>query len=257
MTKELRVSVDAPALAHGLGLFETLLVVRGRAVQVEEHLQRMLASARALSFPLPDEDAFRLAVTKAAKEVASLEEAALRCMFLAMSDTAWRLTASAAPIPATTLLRRRRGRAITLAHGRALPEHKLTSYAASTIGLRQAIAQGAEEGLFLDSRGRVLEGTATNVFAIDDATLLTAPVHAGILPGVVRAWVLAHAARAGLTVVERAPSMEELRRGGFFTSSLTTLAPIRRIDGIACAAPGTTFTKLRRDYQRSAVLFAG
>ncbi len=248
MTKELRLSADAPALAHGLGLFETMLVVRGRAVQVEEHLQRMLASARALSFPPPDENAFRRAVMNAAREVASLEEAALRCMFLAMSDTTWRLIATASPVPEATMRRRRRGRAITLTHSRALPEHKLTSYATSTIGLREAIAKDADEGLFLDNCGRVLEGTATNIFAIDGTTLLTAPLRAGILPGVVRAWVIANASRVGLTLIERTPSIEELRRSSFFTSSLTLLAPIRRIDGIACTTPGPAFAKLRRMY---------
>jgi branched-chain amino acid aminotransferase len=250
MTKNLRLSPDAPALAHGLGLFETLRVVRGRVVQTEEHLQRMLASAKALSFPLPDENAFRRAVGRAAQTVAALDEAALRCLYVATSNTTWRLIATAAPIPMTTLLRRRRGRAITLSTARSLPEHKLTSYAVSTIGLREAIAKGGDEGLFLDARGRVLEGTATNVFAIDGTTLLTAPVRDGILPGVVRAWVLANAERAGFDVVERAPSIEELRAGSFFTSSLTMLAPIRTIDGLACRAPSSAFATMRRMYQR-------
>jgi len=244
VTATLRISAGAPALAHGLGLFETLRVVRGRAVQTEEHLRRMRSSAEALSFPLPDEDAFRRAVAKAAMEVAALEEAALRCMFIATSDTTWRLVATAAPIPETTLQRRRRGRAITLRTARALPEHKLTSYAVCTLGLREAVARGADEGLFLDAQGRVLEGTATNVFAIAGTTLITAPLRDGILPGIVRAWVIANAPRAGLDVIERAPSIEELRGGSFFTSSLTTLAPIRRIDGVACGAPSRAFAEL-------------
>jgi branched-chain amino acid aminotransferase len=248
MTATLRLSLDAPALGHGLGLFETLRVVRGRAVQTEEHLRRMLASAQALSFPPPDEDAFRRAVAKAAKEVAALGEAALRCLFIATTDTSWRLVATAAPIPETTLRRRRLGRAITLATARSLPEHKLTSYAVCTLGLREAVAKGADEGLFIDAQGGVLEGTATNVFAVNGTTLITAPVRDGILPGIVRAWVMANAARAGLDVIERAPSIEELRGGGFFTSSLTTLAAIRRIDGVACGAPSRAFAGLRRMY---------
>jgi branched-subunit amino acid aminotransferase/4-amino-4-deoxychorismate lyase len=154
------------------------------------------------------------------------------------------------PLSPITLRRRRRGRAITLAHTRALPEHKLTAYAASTIGLREAVAKNADEGLFLDRNGHVLEGTATNVFAIGERTLITAPLGAGILPGVVRAWVIANAAQAGLKVIERAPSVDELRDGSFFTSSLTTLAPIRRIDGIACAVPPRLFAELRRLYLR-------
>ncbi|HKR65602.1 MAG TPA: aminotransferase class IV [Thermoanaerobaculia bacterium] len=226
-----------------LGLFETMRVVHGRVVELEEHLERMLASSRALSFPLPDAIAFRKAAERAAKRVATLKEAALRCMWVAERGTVWTLTATSSPISETTLRRRRRGRAITLAHSRALPEHKLTSYAPSIIGLREAIAKNADEGLFLDRDGRVLEGTATNVFAVDADRLITAPDN--ILPGIVRAWLLANA-----EVVLRAPTIEELRAGSFFTSSLTTLAPIRFIDGRACRAPGRIFTELRRRYLR-------
>lgn len=231
-----------------LGLFETMRVVRGRVVEMEEHLERMLASARALSFPLPDAEAFRRAVAKAARQSAQLGEAALRCVYAAPHGDDWRLSATTSTLSPITLRRRRLGRAITLSHTRALPAHKLTAYAASTIGLRQAVAKNADEGLFLDDAGRALEGTATNVFAIHDQMLITAPVSAGILPGVVRAWVIANAPRAGLELIERAPSMDELRAGSFFTSSLTTLAPIRRIDGIACAALPRAFAELRRRY---------
>jgi branched-subunit amino acid aminotransferase/4-amino-4-deoxychorismate lyase len=244
----IRISPDAPALAHGLGLFETMRVVRGRVVEAEEHLQRMLASARALAFPAPDADAFRRAVARAAKSVVRLDEGGVRCLYVDAGEGMWRLLATAHAIPETTLRRRKRGRAITLAHARALPAHKLTSYAASAIGLREALARNADEGLFIDRKGRVLEGTATNIFAIDGDTLLTAPVRDGILPGVVRAWVIANAARVGLTINERAPTIDELHAGSFFTSSLTTLAAIRAIDSRACRAPSRAFAALRRLY---------
>jgi branched-chain amino acid aminotransferase len=116
----------------------------------------------------------------------------------------------------------------------------MTSYAACVLGLRAALAAGADEGLFVDGRGRVLEGTNTNVFAVSGDTLVTARV--GILPGIVRGWVIEHAAR----VIFRAPTVEELREGSFLTSSLTTLAPIVSVDGLRCRKPGAMFTKLRR-----------
>jgi branched-subunit amino acid aminotransferase/4-amino-4-deoxychorismate lyase len=224
-------AADSPAVAHGMGLFETMLVVGGQVFDVDAHFRRMAASAEALGFPVPEERTFRDAV-------------ALRCVYV--QDTArWQLVATTAPIPATTLRRRKGARVITLDREltRALPRHKLTSYAPSMIGLHQAIAAGADEGLFVDRRGRVLEGTTTNVFAIDGSTLITA--RTGILPGIVRAWVLENAPRAGLGIVHRAPTVEELRNGSFLTSSLTILAPITHLDGIRCLSPGPVFAKLR------------
>jgi branched-subunit amino acid aminotransferase/4-amino-4-deoxychorismate lyase len=224
-----------------MGLFETMLVVRGVVVQRDEHFARLAASAEALGFPLPDARAFRAVVARAAKNAA--EEAALRCLYVQDVDR-WRLIATVGPIPAVTLRRRNGARAITLdrSFSRSLPEHKLTSYAASTIGLQRAIEAGANEALFVDRDGRVLEGTATNAFALNGSTLITAAL--GILPGIVRASVLEHARDLGLEVIERAPTVDELRAGGFLTSSLTLLAPLVEIDGRACRAPGPAFTTM-------------
>ncbi|HEX6642003.1 MAG TPA: aminotransferase class IV, partial [Thermoanaerobaculia bacterium] len=100
----------------------------------------------------------------------------------------------------------------------------------------------ANEALFVDRDGRVLEGTATNAFALNGSTLITAA--RGILPGIVRASVLEHAGVLGLDVIERAPTVDELCDGGFLTSSLTLLAPLVEIDGRACRALGRAFAEL-------------
>ncbi|MFL6248136.1 MAG: aminotransferase class IV [Thermoanaerobaculia bacterium] len=234
-------SADSPAVAHGIGLFETILVVGGQAFDLPEHFRRMASSAAALGFPVPGERAFRSAVARAIRGAS--DECALRCVY-AEDTTRWRLVASTFPIPATTIRRRKGARVITLDRSlvRSLPEHKLTSYAVSMVGLRQAVDAGADEGLFVDRRGRVLEGTTTNVFAVDGDTLITA--RDGILPGTVRARVIEHASR----VVYRPPTVDELRNGSFLTSSLTGLAPITTVDGLRCAPPGPVFARLREAF---------
>ena len=215
------------------GLFETMLAVHGRVVQREEHFARLARSARELALPEPDQEEFRAAVADA---VRSEEEMAVRCIY----ENA-RFTATAGPIPAVTLRRRGGAHVVTLGRGvvRDRPSHKLTSYITS----RPEIPEGADEGLFVDERGHILEGTTTNVFAVVGETLITAGD--AILPGIVRAWVIAHAAN----VTERPPTSAELHAGSFLTSSLTPIAPIVTLDGIACGPPGTTFLELRRMYE--------
>ena len=214
------------------GLFETMLAIDGKVVQLDEHFARLANSARMLGLPAADERAFRAAVA-----VQSDEELSVRCVY---ADG--HFSATAGPIPSITLRRRDGAHVVTLDRAiiREQPEHKLTSYSAS----RPAIPDGADEALFVDREGRILEGTTTNVFAIAGETLITAAD--AILPGIVRAWVIANAAR----IVERAPTSEELRAGSFLTSSLTLLAPIVTLDGVACEPPGRTFTELREKYVR-------
>ena len=242
--------IESAAVAHGVGLFETMLVRRRRALQVDEHYARMSASCEALRFPLPEPEAFRAEVDRACAS-AGENEAALRCVWLAGGSVdhvnAWHLAASVGDIPRVTRARRESARAITLDSSfvRSLPLHKATSYAVCVVALRQAVERDANEALFLTREGLVLEGTATNVFAVKDRTLVTAPLAAGILPGVVRAWVFSAANRLGFSIEERAPSVEELRQGAFLTSSLTTLAELRTLDGRACATAGEAFAGLR------------
>jgi 4-amino-4-deoxychorismate lyase len=235
--------IGSPAVAHGLGLFETLLAVDGRAQRVEEHLERMTQSARALQFPEPDAQQFREEIARVMK--GDRAEHAVRCVYAARSQSEWVLEAEAFALPEATRLRRERGRALTLdaSRTRSLPEHKLTSYAVCTIGLREAIAAGADEALFVDEQGGVLEGTSTNVFAVRGSTLVTAPTR--VLPGIVRDFVLREASALGMRVEERAASREELRAGSFLTSSLTLFAPIRVLDGEPCEAPEEIVNVLR------------
>ena len=214
------------------GLFETMLAIGGRVVQRDEHFARLARSARDLGLGAPKEAEFRAAVDRV---VRSEDEMAVRCIY---EDG--RFTASAGPIPAVTLRRRHGAHVVMLERGvvRNRPSHKLTSYITS----RPAIPDGADEALFVDGRGHILEGTTTNVFAVAGDTLITAGD--AVLPGIVRAWVIEHATE----VIERRPTVAELRAGSFLTSSLTPLAPIVTVDGVGCEAPGREFVRLREMY---------
>jgi branched-subunit amino acid aminotransferase/4-amino-4-deoxychorismate lyase len=234
--------LDSPAVSSGLGLFETMLVRDGRVLLLEEHCERLERSAHALGFPSPRREAVLEEIERAALNAEG--EVALRLVYVAAAAKEWLLGASVQAVPEVTLSRRRNGRAVCLPamFSRALPEHKTTSYAPCVIGLRHAIASGADEGLFVDSSGAILEGTATNVFATSGDALVTAGSH--VLPGIVRDWVLRMARSLGIEVIERAPTVAELRAGGFLTSSLTLLAPLQVLDAEPCNPPGAVFDAL-------------
>lgn len=66
---------------------------------------------------------------------------------------------------------------------------------------RAALPVDIDEGLFLNTAGALCEGTITNVFVETGEGLLTPPLSAGLLPGVLRAELLANgqAREASLT----------------------------------------------------------
>ena len=256
MTRTITLSLDAPALARGVGFFETVLVVRGEPVLLEQHWRRLATGAESLRFPSPSRDAFEKEARRAAIEVDGLKEASLRVWWLATgSDVqdprSWRLASMAGPIPAGTLQRRKRGRVVVLGRHvpRPTPGLKTVSYVPSVLGLREAHERNADEALFTDARGRILEGTTSNVFAVKGDTLITPPVSAGLLPGVMRAWVIARATAAGLTVRERLLTRADLLAGSVLTGSLTKIAPVRYVDGVRAADPGDLCRALAKSFE--------
>ena len=249
------LAVDSPALARGVGFFETLWVVGGRAIFFDDHLARLRTSCRSLGVPCPAPERVRSATRAALRAAGPKSERGLRWSYLAtgreLDDRrSWRFFAMMFILPPEIRRKRRGVRAVLLPRDwqRTTPRWKTIDYRTSIAGGRLAKRSSAEEGIFLDARGRVREGTATNVFLLSGARAITPPVSAGILPGVVRGWVIANARRAGLSVHEGMFGADRLRGGAFLTSSLTGIAPLEKLDGKLCVPPGPAFERLRALY---------
>jgi branched-subunit amino acid aminotransferase/4-amino-4-deoxychorismate lyase len=216
----------------GTELFETILVRQAKPVLALKHFERMRLSARQLGLPEPARDQFVDELHRATLNVKSPEGAA-RARWSGTTPNNWRLQVTIGAIPEVTRSRREKGRVMLLgpAFRRELPQHKIAGhYAVCRRALQNAVANGFDEALFVSASEEVLEGTATNVFAVDGDRLTTPPLSAGILPGIMRAWVIDRASEAGMTVKEGRVEARQLRAGSFLTSSLTTIAAIRLVD---------------------------
>ena len=112
---------------------------------------------------------------------------------------------------------------------------KTTAYAENLIALAAASRAGRTESLLADSRGRLSEGTGTNVFYVVDGELRTPSLATGCLPGVTRALVLewcgAREVEEPMAVLERADEV-------FLTSSTRDVQAVRGVDGRTLNAPG-------------------
>lgn len=87
---------------------------------------------------------------------------------------------------------------------------------------RVALAEGAEEAIFLRDDGLVTEGTVTNIFVERGGVLLTPPAGLGLLPGVLRARLLADG-RAR----EQELTIDDLDGGFVLGNALRGLLPAR------------------------------
>jgi 4-amino-4-deoxychorismate lyase len=84
------------------------------------------------------------------------------------------------------------------------------------------------EGLMLDIRERLVEGTMSNLFLVRDGTLLTPPITDAGIAGVMRASVIQLAREAGITVFETVLTLSELASAEevFVTNSIIQIWPV-------------------------------
>jgi branched-chain amino acid aminotransferase len=108
------------------------------------------------------------------------------------------------------------------------------NYMNSQLIKMEAILGGFSEGIALDDRGFVSEGSGENLFLVQNGQLLTPPLGASILPGITRDSVIQIAREMGIPVVETVVQRAALYLADelFFTGTAAEITPIRSVDRI-------------------------
>jgi branched-subunit amino acid aminotransferase/4-amino-4-deoxychorismate lyase len=236
--------IAAPALLRGEGVFETMACEGGAPLLFPCHAERLAASAEALGLRLRHRPRalFDAVVRTLARN--RVREAVARLMLLrgarrdAVAILCRRLER---PTPRDAA----RGVALAVApwrraEGVPLHRHKTLCYWECQRARAWAQARGAFDALFLTPEGALLEGSATNVFCVRRGMLLTPPVAMGLLPGVMRRFVLTAAHDLfGLCAREARLTLRDLREADevFVTNAVIGAIPVRRIGRLA-TGPG-------------------
>jgi D-alanine transaminase len=141
-----------------------------------------------------------------------------------------------------------------------VPENRWDRVDIKTVGLlpnvmarQKAKEAGAAEAWFIDERGFVKEGAATNAWIVTrDGVLVTRPAEHGILRGVTRTTLFDLAARLNLKIEEREFSVDEAKaaREAFISAATTLVMPVVAIDGapVANGSPGSVSLSLREAF---------
>lgn len=125
------------------------------------------------------------------------------------------------------------------------------NYINSIMALQEAARDGYDEALLLDTDGMVAEGSGENIFIARDGKLYT-PELTSALEGITRSTVIKLAADAGLEVIERRITRDEvyIADEAFFTGTAAEVTPIRELDNrqIGSGGPGPITKQLQKVY---------
>ena len=255
--EEARVSVFDHGLLYGDGVFEGLRSYSGRVFRLDAHLDRLWASARAISLEIPlaketvakavidtlaanklVDGYVRLLITRGAGSLGLDPNRTKNPQVIVIADT----------ISLYPQEFYERGlRIVTAAtqrvHSAALsPRIKSLNYLNNIIARLEVTRAGCLEGLMLNSEGYVAEATGDNIFILRDGNLLTPPVSAGILDGITRRTAIELAKTLGIETKEELFTVYDVytSKECFLTGTAAEIAPVAELDGrvISDGKPG-------------------
>ncbi len=267
--EDAKISVYDHGLLYGDGVFEGMRSYGGQVFRLEEHLDRLWKSAKAICLEIPlsaqemadavnatlklngiQDGYIRLIVTRGAGALGIDPFKCSHPQVIIITDC---ITLYPAEFYENGL------EIITVAtirnHPAALsPRIKSLNYLNNVLAKIEGLQAGCVEALMLNHNGEVAECTGDNFFLVRDGQVLTPPVEAGILEGITRDFAIELAREEGLPVRETTLTRHDVYIADecFLTGSAAEIIPVVKVDSrvIGDGQPGPITRKLTARFRQ-------
>lgn len=222
-------------LHYGDGLFETMLLTRGRVPWLGDHLQRLTHGCARLSLPSPDHG---MLVAEIRRACGAARDGVVKLLLTrgaggrgyapAAAAAVTRMVALYPPVAAGSFEVTVRWCSVRLGRNPQLAGLKHLNRLEQVLAQMELAAAGAEEGLMLDSAGELVCAVSSNLFLVRDGALFTSDLQQCGVQGVMRARVLRIAAQLGIAAHEGTLHPQEVHRADemFLTNAVRGLRPV-------------------------------
>ncbi len=243
-----KVSVFDHGLLYGDGVFEGIRFYNGRVFLLEEHLDRLYDSAKAILLTIPMErDELRAATLKTCREN-GLRDGYIRLVVTrgkgdlglnpnkCSKPTVFIIAATIELYPEkyyTEGLRVNTVPTQRVSPAALSPAIKSLNYLNNILAKIEGNLYGAQESIMLNAQGFVAECTADNLFLVKKNKVLTPHVSDGALGGITRRLMFELAREAGREILEANVTRYDLFVADelFCTGTGAEVVPITDVDG--------------------------
>ena len=271
---------DVPTETTSNGCFETMRAYRGRIFRLDDHLDRLYASATFLGTKAPsDRERLGRQLCQALAR-SGLREAVVRVALMPRPPEPSITTAGTGashdgrggpqpgepaqpsivvqPVALPPESAYRRGIRVAVVPARKFlvgsitPQAKYSARLGSVLAVMDAQLRGVDEALFMDAMGYVTESTASNFSIVRRGEILTPPCWLGLLAGITRDVLFELATSLRVPIRETPLTRHDLYNAeeAFLSSTIKEVLAVTWIDGrkIGTGRPGTMTKRLRRAF---------
>ena len=266
---EAKISVFDHGLLYGDGIFEGIRLYGGNVFRLDEHLERLEYSAKAILLKLP----------WSRKEIS--DAICATCRANGLTDGYIRLVVTRGvgdlglspwlcPKPSIFIIADKialypkehyeKGLEIVTVATRRMnpaalsPAIKSLNYLNNIMAKIEARQAGALEAIMLNDQGLVAECTGDNIFIVHKGRILTPSAQQGALHGITRDTIFAIAKEIGVAIEEHDMTRYDVWNADevFLTGTGAEVIPVVKLDGreIGDAKPGPVFAKVLAAFRR-------
>lgn len=254
---EAKISVFDHGLLYGDGIFEGIRLYKGNIFRLEQHLERLEYSAKAILLTLPwtraqisewtcescrinnlTDGYIRLVVTRGPGNLGLSPASCKKPSIFIIADKIQLYSEElyAKGMPVITVATRR------ISPAALPPTIKSLNYLNNILAKIEASNAGFHEAFMLNDQGYVSECTGDNAFIVHKGELITPTVASGALKGITREVVLEIAGEFGMPVREVNLTRYDIWIADecFLTGTAAEIIPVTAVDGrvIGTGSPG-------------------
>jgi len=261
------ISSSDRGFLYGDGIFETLRTYNEKPFKLADHLERMRCSAEELRISFEYTNAEISKIIKELLEKNSVQDAYIRITLsrgeggsaLKISDGLMStILIQARPFtPYAEKLYKEGMSLIVSRHRRSTTNpiycHKTTNLLTSILLKEEAKDKSANEAIVINTDGYVTECIVSNIFFVNNGSVVTPSLDTNILPGITRSTVLDICQNRGISAREESFKIDVLIKAEevFITNSLMEIMPVSKIEDnkIGKAVPGKITQQIMSAYK--------
>ncbi len=251
-----KLSLLSPGFLYGWGLFETMRAYNGKVFLLSSHIRRLIKSAEKIHIPVPFSQKLLAEAAEKTVKLNGYPSASVRITLWLGETQCGKVAVFVQPYRPPKGYNK--GWRALVVRARKEPSSVLTRIKSSCflehlLARKEVHRRGCEEGLFLNTRGELTEGTVTNLFIVKRGTVLTPPPCSGILSGITRGVIFLLAKKLGISIRERKLFLKDLWEAeeSFLTNSLIEVMPLVTVNArkVGQGIPGPLTKRLRKAYK--------
>ena len=132
------------------------------------------------------------------------------------------------------------------------PLPKSGNYQENVLAMKEALSQGVDDAIMVNTEGFVTEGSTCNIWLIKNGTIYTPALKDGVLEGLTRKMLFEMAAQKNLHLIEKSLTPSDFLTADecFISSTTRNLVPVTKIAGqsIGNGLPGERTLELLKNY---------